>query len=413
MDRTGSSTPMDTPTPRPPGRARRLTRRLVALALPALALPVLGPLTLLVFLAGTRPGRLVGWLAVASFGAIACSVALLWPAPRARAWAVALAACLVAAAGLGIALSRYRAPHGQGGETGLRSVVLGPAGLMRPGPLGVLPESDLMNLVANVLSRLIPGIDPEHARRIRRVVARLGREVEDDPAGRSLPPVTHLALAELLGRPFDAGHYYAYVPEHAPGEALGAIVFLHGNAGNSRVLPWAWRTFADRHRFAIVVPTYGFGFWGEGGVEAVDRALDDATRRLPIDPARVYLAGLSDGGNGVTRSGRARPDRYRGLIYISPTMRPDELGSPEFLRGWQGRPVLVLQGDRDANVRKADVDPAVDLLWASGVDVSYRVFPGEDHFLFFGRPDAVFASIAAWMMHPANTARRAPGAAVE
>ncbi len=81
---------------------------------------------------------------------------------------------------------------------------------------------------------------------------------------------------------------------------------------------------------AVRRPTFGFGFWGPGGVAAVERARVDALARLPIDAGRVYLAGLSDGGKGVTRTAAAHPDHYRGLIYLSPTMLLAELGAPAF-----------------------------------------------------------------------------------
>jgi pimeloyl-ACP methyl ester carboxylesterase len=276
----------------------------------------------------------------------------------------------------------------------LRSFVLGDERLMRPGVLGSVPEIDVVKLGTALFTRLIPGISAKHAQRIRRETLRLYREVNDRG---DVPSVYHLGGLELLGRRFDAGNYFAYVPASDPCKRLGAIVFLHGNGGNFTIMPWVWRAFAETHRYAIIAPTYGFGFWGEGGVEAVERVVDDALIRLPIDPKRLYLAGLSDGGNGVTRSGRAHPDRYQGLIYVSPTMRLDEVGSPAFVAGWKGRPVLVIQGDADRNVRKADVDPAVASLVKSGVGVTYRVFAGEDHFLFLGRSDEVFRVIADWI----------------
>jgi pimeloyl-ACP methyl ester carboxylesterase len=267
-----------------------------------------------------------------------------------------------------------------------------------------------VKLGATIGSRLIPGIDHAHARRIRVETNRLYREVEADEAGKTLPSVAHLALAELTGRPFDAGHYFAYIPPRVEGERLGAIIFLHGNAGNLKILPWTWRPLADSRRLAIICPTFGFGMWGEGGASAADRVINDALQRFPIDPTRVYLAGISDGGNGVTRTAATYPARFRGLIYISPTMRVDELTAPNFAEAWRGRPVLVFQGDNDVNVRKKDVDPAVDRLRDMDVDVTYKVYPGEDHFLFFGRTAELCEAISAWMDQPP---RRLPASAVK
>ena len=200
-------------------------------------------------------------------------------------------------------------------------------------------------LGAAILTRLDPWMSTRHARRIRGVLGGLYDEMEAVPGTRSLGTVVNLAMAELLGGSFrNSGHYYAYVPENRPGERLGMIVFLHGNAGNHKVMAWAWKPFADRYKVAIVCPTFGFGFWGEGGVEAVERSREHALDTLPIDPGLVWLGGISDGGKGVTRTAAEHPERYRGLIYLSPTMLPDEVGSRPFLDGWKGRPALIFQG---------------------------------------------------------------------
>jgi phospholipase/carboxylesterase len=395
--------PSNPPTETPPttrARLAKLGRRFLGVIFGLSAIILLGPLTLLAFIGESRPGRRLGWLAIALLGAVFSAVALIWPMPRPRLWALIACGTLATLGGIYIAYRGSLEPEGSGGATGLRSVVLGPAAPLKPGAFGNFPEIDTIKLATTLMSRLLPDTTAEHRRRIRFETLRLGREIEANADARPIPSVSALALAELTGRPFDAGHYFAYVPAYEPGERLGAVIFLHGNGGNFKINPWAWRPFAEAHRFAIVCPSYGFGFWGAGGAEAVDRALDDAIRQLPIDPGRVYLAGHSDGGNGVTRTGRAQPARYRGLIYVSPTMNLDEIGSADFLAAWRGRPVIVFQGDADVNVLTRVVDPAVERLRSNGVEVTYRVFPGEDHFLLFGRSAEVFDAIARWMKVP-------------
>jgi pimeloyl-ACP methyl ester carboxylesterase len=172
------------------------------------------------------------------------------------------------------------------------------------------------------------------------------------------------------------------------------LIFLHGNAGNHKVMAWAWKPFADKYKIAIICPTFGFGFWDDGGVEAVERVYQHAMSAQSIDPARVWLGGISDGGKGVTRSATAYPEHYRGLIYLSPTMILAEVGSASFLDCWKGRHILVFQGEADHSVLLRDVDPAIALMRAGGIAVSYHTFPGEDHFLFFARRVEIFDQIA-------------------
>jgi pimeloyl-ACP methyl ester carboxylesterase len=200
-------------------------------------------------------------------------------------------------------------------------------------------------------TRLAFWIGGTRGRQLREITGQLYREIASDPVATQVGSVLGLARRELLQRSFNVGHYYSYVPEHAPGERPGLIVFLHGNGGNFQILPWAWRPFAECERFAVIAPTFGFGFWGKGGVAAVERAMGDARDRLPIDPGRVYLAGISDSGKGATRSAAAHPTRFRGLIYLLPTMVLKELTAPLFAVPWRDRPLFVAQGGRDWNVR--------------------------------------------------------------
>ena len=379
------------------GRARKSPwQRAFGGGAAAASLLAVAPATLLLIVAETRQGRLVGGVAACGALTLVCLVAMAWrwPTPP-RPWAIGAGVWLAAGATLAVALAWSSPGDSPERSIGLISRAFGDRRVPRLSPAKLLPEIDQVKLGVTLATRFVPWMG--RARTIREVTMGLYRAIEANPDARGLGPVTHYGGLEAIGLDFRADHYFAYVPEPKPGERLGAVVFLHGNGGNFQVMPWACRELAESRRVIILCPTFGFGFWGEGGVEAVDRAWLDALGRWPIDPARVDLAGLSDGGLGVTRSALAHPDRYRGLIYVSPTMRRDELGSLPFEMGWKGRPILVLQGDRDWSVAKSTVDPAVDLLRRLGCDVDYRVFPGEDHFLFFSRRLELSDAIGGWM----------------
>jgi pimeloyl-ACP methyl ester carboxylesterase len=382
-----------------------VARRLLGLALSPLGLLLLPLLAGLALLGETRSARRVGALAIL---ALAGTIALAWLLlGRAGPGVGALFLLGAGAAVTGLAILPIprlgSAPPDL--AVGLSSLIAG-HGRPREGLIDrFIPEIDRFKLVAAILTRLVPGMTRAEGLRVRRVLPELAREMEADPSARGVPAVSRLTISGLLFGDVDVGHSYTYTPPPGAGDAMGMVVFLHGNGGNTRACPWALRPFADRHRFAILCPTSGFGFWGPGGVEAVERALSHALERFPVDPGRVYLAGLSDGGKGVTRSASAHPRRYRGLIYLSPTMRPDELSAPAFRDAWRGRPILVVQGDRDRLVPKESVDPAVTLLREQGADVSYEVFPGEDHFLFFARREELCDLIGRWIERAESSPR--------
>ena len=202
----------------------------------------------------------------------------------------------------------------------------------------------------------------------------------------------------MLGQPYDVGHYYLYVPENRPPGPLPAIVYLHGAAGNFKSYTWAWSRFAEEQGYVIIAPSFGFGDWQQpGGVDAALNALADAEQIVELDPARIYLAGLSNGGYGVAEVGSKAPDRFRGLIFLSPGMPAEVIGSPAFQHEWASRPALVMAGGQDRRISLAYVDEGVALLEAGGMDVTYVTYPEADHFLFFAELDDVLARITAWL----------------
>ncbi len=204
--------------------------------------------------------------------------------------------------------------------------------------------------------------------------------------------------AEVFGRPFDVGHYYLYTPKNRPVGPLPALVFLHGSLGNFKTYPWVWSCLVERAGLVIIAPSYGFGNWRyEASLAVVSAALADAATQVELDPERIYLAGLSNGGLGVSHLALAQPERFRGLIFLSPVMDSRIVSSPAFLEQWRDRPVLVLTGAADERIPLAYVQERVAGLRAGGVAVTERVYPGETHFLFFSQSEPILAEVQRWL----------------
>jgi pimeloyl-ACP methyl ester carboxylesterase len=175
------------------------------------------------------------------------------------------------------------------------------------------------------------------------------------------------------------------------------LAILHGHGPNARLWPFVWERFADEHRLTVAAPSFGYGAWEHpDGVGVVERCLY-AVSFGPADMSRVYLAGISQGGAGVLRAAAAAPDRYAGLILLSPTIEPEVVESPAFRDGWRGRPVFVAHGGRDHNVTPESVAAGVAAMRAAGVDVTFHFDPDADHFLFFADLDGVHRRIGEWL----------------
>ena len=256
-------------------------------------------------------------------------------------------------------------------------------------------EAYLVRRGAALLTRLDPLMGRQHAQRVRDVVHIVYQEMPAELL--HLEGSSDLAINQLVGLSYDTGHYFAYIPEPRPEERLGLMVFLHGNAGNFRLMVWRWKALAEQARMAVIAPTYGFGFWGRHSAHIVEQAVADALNRWPmIEPEQgQWLAGLSDGGNGVTRAALVRP--WHGLVYLSATMRLKELDCETWKNRWKHRPVLVLNGDHDHNVRPGCVCKAVAALKTNEVRVDHECYYGEDHFLTFGATAIVDQRIRQWI----------------
>ncbi len=264
----------------------------------------------------------------------------------------------------------------------------------------IIPEAEQLNLGF----RLMPYVDAlftnEQAAVLRPATAAIYAEIEQDPHFSELGSAMGWAYNEPIGRPFDVGHYYLYLPQQAQQDdaPLPAIVFLHGSGGNFLAYSWILAKVAEQEGFIVVAPSFGFGNWlREGGSTAARRALADAQTKANIDPERIYLMGLSNGGLGVSVVGNEAAEEFAGLIFVSPVMATHITDSPAFLEQWRGRPVLIISGETDDRVPAAYVRQRIAHLEAGGVALTSHIYPAQDHFLFFYAEEQLRADLVAWL----------------
>jgi pimeloyl-ACP methyl ester carboxylesterase len=223
------------------------------------------------------------------------------------------------------------------------------------------------------------------------------QEMEHDPEFVAVGSVMGCVYADLYGMRCGHKHLFAYVPEHKKGQKLPIILFLHGSGGNFKAYLWTWKRFADAQQVAIVAPSFGLGNWDkDGGMEIIDAAYDFCAHNPELDANRIELAGLSNGGIGVSRAFARNPERYRGLLYISSVMEPDVMASPAFVQACSNKQILVLHGEQDERIPLEYVkEPLHGLSGKAKIETKY--YPGEDHFLFLSKREEVMADVARWM----------------
>ncbi len=122
----------------------------------------------------------------------------------------------------------------------------------------------------------------------------------------------------------------------------------------------------------------------DGGVAAIERTLDLLASR-GFGPERVVLAGFSQGacllshfllGGPVA----ANPRRFAGALLLTGGFQgPEGEPLPEPVPGLAGLPVLISLGTRDGWVPFARAEETRDALEASGADVTFLPFEGDEH----------------------------------
>lgn len=147
----------------------------------------------------------------------------------------------------------------------------------------------------------------------------------------------------------------------APAETnkpVALVIALHGGGGNAKTMTPRWSATAHREGFAVAFPSgvgrsANMGTWNAGGccgfamtadsddVAFIAAMIDDIARDHRIDPARVYVTGLSNGGMLTYRIGAALAPRIAAIGVVSGAMFGGE--TPPSMPV----PVLIMHGEQD------------------------------------------------------------------
>jgi len=106
---------------------------------------------------------------------------------------------------------------------------------------------------------------------------------------------------------------------------------------------------------------------------AVIAALEDTLQREPIDPARIYLTGLSMGGYGSWDLAARMPDRFAAVIPICGG------GDGATAAKIKDLPIWCFHGDADTAVRVERSRTMIEALRAAGGAPKYSELAGVGH----------------------------------
>lgn len=195
--------------------------------------------------------------------------------------------------------------------------------------------------------------------------------------------------------------YQVYVPaEYSRASRWPVILFLHGSGerGTDGLLQTAVglgegiRRYAERWPAIVVFPQAPPGHRWHGKVAHLALAtLDRTLREFSTDSNRVYLVGLSAGGNGVWNLSYRSPERFAALVavcgWVMPTgERPEAILPPDsgppypvIARRIRSLPIWIWHGEADPVVRVEESRRMAGALRAEGATLRYTELPGVGH----------------------------------
>jgi predicted peptidase len=237
-------------------------------------------------------------------------------------------------------------------------------------------------------------------------------------------------LSSLLLAPLAPALMGTSPPRAARGLLFGEIAATPGGARRLSYVLYVPRDYDRARRWPLVLFLHGSGESGTDGVrqlsqglapalfEAPDRwpalvlfpqkpeseseweqyegallALVERTRRAwSVDPGRVYLTGLSQGGHGTWVLGARHPWLWAALVpvcgYAGASVGSDDGKAPagafdgsadELAAPIAGLPVWAFHGASDSIVPVAQTETLVAALRARGGAPRITVYPGVDH----------------------------------
>jgi len=214
--------------------------------------------------------------------------------------------------------------------------------------------------------------------------------------------------------------YQVYVPaEYSPKRAWPVVLCLHGSGerGTDGLLQTeigfgtALRRHADRYPLIAVFPQCPPDTRWPGSSSRIALAALDATmREFHGDADRLYLTGLSMGGNGAWYLAYRDPSRWAAILVACGWVRPedrhptaepvvpgDESAAIETLAGrLRHVPVWQWHGASDDVIAPADSRALAAAFDSLGAPARYTELPGVGH----GSWEAMYASseVATWLL---------------
>lgn len=147
---------------------------------------------------------------------------------------------------------------------------------------------------------------------------------------------------EVQGRAYDLALFVP--PTYQPAKGYGLVLCLHGAGftGEAYLERWQARLGED---YVLACPTTPMGAWfTRSAEELVLATIRSVQRRYHIDPDRIFLTGMSNGGIGAWVIGMHDAPLFAGIAPMASGL--DNVLMP-FLANLRSTPIYIIHGAKD------------------------------------------------------------------
>jgi chitodextrinase len=117
--------------------------------------------------------------------------------------------------------------------------------------------------------------------------------------------------------------------------------------------------------------------WEQGGAENVVRIIRLLMQTYNINPNKIYVHGLSDGGSAVYRLVRTAPWLFAAALPMSAVNNPEN--NYPIYQHFNNIPLWVFQGGVDTNPNKTTTEQLIQNFRNAGMNVRYTLYPTLGH----------------------------------
>ena len=179
------------------------------------------------------------------------------------------------------------------------------------------------------------------------------------------------------------GGFSLYVPEYYDADvAYPLVVALHGGSGHGRSFLWTWLRDARSRGVIVMTPTSLADTWGlhepEPDTARLAALVAEISDRWHVDPQRVLLTGMSDGGTFSYLAGLRDDAPYTHVAPIAASFHPLLLEGTDPGR-LQELPIYLVHGALDWMFPVDVARLARETLTGAGAELEYRELDDLSH----------------------------------